>query len=382
MKRFGGFIIKEFLHIFRDKRTLLILFGMPVAQMMLFGYVITNEIREVRFAVLDHSHDQNTRDIVDRITASSYFRLETVLSSDEEIAGCLREGKVKMVLVFDRDFASNMEREGKASVHVITDASEANTASIIYSYAAGIIQDYSRKSAAPASPSSQLTISPRMMYNENLEGVYMFVPGTMAMILMLISALLTSISIVREKEQGTMEVLLVSPLKPVQIILGKVTPYVVLSLINAVSIIALGYFVFGLPVAGSLLLLIAECMLFIMTALSLGILISTATSSQQTAMMISMLALLLPTILLSGFIYPIENMPQFLQWLSVIMPPKYFIIIVKNVMLKGTGLEYVWKETLILAGMTLFFLGLSARKFKVRIDVKTGRKGPFKRKEP
>jgi ABC-2 type transport system permease protein len=180
--------------------------------------------------------------------------------------------------------------------------------------------------------------------------------------------LLTSISIVREKELGTMEVLLASPLKPLQVVVGKVTPYVFLSLINAVTIIALGYLVFGLPVQGSLLLLMGECMLFIMMALSLGILISTSTSSQQTAMMMSQLALMLPTILLSGFIYPIENMPVVLQWLSYIMPPKYFIIIIKNIMLKGTDFSYVWKETLILTGMTIFFIAVSAKRFKTRLE--------------
>lgn len=368
MKRFLGFVIKEFHHIFRDRKTLLILFGMPVAQMMLFGYVITNEIRNVNIAVLDHSKDQVTRRIMDKLTSSGYFRLVRTLENDNEIEAVFRKGEAREVVVFEPGFARKLERENKAAVHVITDASEANTASLMYNYTAGIIADFVQKENAGKTQQVQITVKSRMLYNENLEGVYMFVPGTMAMILMLISALLTSISIVREKELGTMEVLLASPLKPLQIVVGKVTPYVLLSLVNAVSIVMLGYFVFGLPVAGNIILLMAECMLFIMMALSLGILISTSTSSQQTAMIASLLGLMLPTILLSGFIYPVENMPAVLQWLTYIVPPKYFIIIIKNIMLKGTGFAYVWKETLILFGMMVFFIAVSARKFKTRLE--------------
>jgi ABC-2 type transport system permease protein len=214
----------------------------------------------------------------------------------------------------------------------------------------------------------QIVPEVRMVYNPELKGVYLFVPGIMAMILMLISALMTSVSIVREKELGTMEVLLVSPLKPLQIIIGKVMPYVTLSFINAIIIVILGYWVFGLPVQGNIVLLMSECLLFIILALSLGILISTSTESQQIAMMLSMVVLMLPTILLSGFIFPIENMPTILQWLCALMPPKYFIIILKNIMLKGTGLAYVWKETLIMIGFIVFFIVVASKKFKVRLE--------------
>jgi ABC-2 type transport system permease protein len=196
----------------------------------------------------------------------------------------------------------------------------------------------------------------------------MFVPGTMAMILILVCALMTSISIVREKELGTMEVLLASPLRPLQIIVGKVIPYVLLAVIDAVIIIILSYFVFRLPMQGNMFLLLAETILYVILALSLGIFISTSTESQQSAIFISMFAFMLPTILLSGFIFPIENMPKILQWVCAIMPPKYFIIIIKNIMLKGTGIMYVWKETLILAGMTVLFIGLSIKRFKIRLE--------------
>jgi ABC-2 type transport system permease protein len=209
---------------------------------------------------------------------------------------------------------------------------------------------------------------PRMIYNISLKGVYMFVPGLMAMILMLISTLMTSITITREKELGTMEPLLASPLKPREIILGKVTPYIILSLVNAVSIIVLGILVFKVPVIGSIPLLLAESLLYIALALSLGVFISSISKSQQIAMVISMIGLMLPTILLSGFIFPIENMPEVLQWFSSIMPARWFIVIIKNIMLKGTGFAFVWKETAILAGMTLFFIMAAVIRFKTRLE--------------
>jgi len=213
-----------------------------------------------------------------------------------------------------------------------------------------------------------VNIHSRMFYNEEMKGVYMFVPGLMALILMLISALMTSVTITREKEFGTMELLLASPLKPREIILGKVTPYVILSFTNAMTIVLLGFLVFDVPVVGSIWLLMLECMLYITLALSLGVLISTSVKTQQMAMFMSLLGLMLPSILLSGFIFPIENMPKVLQWFSAIMPPRWFIVIVKNIMLKGTGFTFIWKETLILVGMTLFFILAAVKRFKIRLN--------------
>ena len=368
MKRFLGFVIKEFYHIFRDRRTLLILFGMPIAQMMIFGYAISNEIKDVKIAVLDKSRDAVTRKITDKITSSGYFKLYEIIDNEKEIEQYFRQGKVKEVIVFEENFASKIEKEKKASVHLIVDASDANTANLIINYTSGIIADYLKKENVNISTPMQIIVESRMLYNEALKSVYMFVPGTTGLILMLISALMTSISIVREKETGTMEVLLVSPLKPIQIIIGKVTPYVLLSFINAITILILSYFVFGLPVKGNIILLLGECILFIIMALSLGIFISTATSSQQVAIFISMFTLMLPTVLLSGFIYPIENMPLILQWLCQIMPPKWFIIIIKNIMIKGTGFSYVWKETLVLIGMVCLFIFMSVKRFKIRTE--------------
>ena len=368
MKRFWGFVKKEFLHIFRDPRTMLILFGMPIVQILLFGYVITNEIKDIKIAIFDQSKDLVTIELTNKIISSGFFILDRNIKSMNEVEDVFKEGNIKQVIIFESGFGKKLKREGTANIQLIADASDANTANLVVHYTAAIITDFVREQNMLTCSPIQFIPEVRMLYNSELKGVYMFIPGIMAMILILVSAMMTSISIVREKELGTMETLLVSPLKPAQIILGKVTPYIALSFINAVTIIVMGNLVFGMPVQGSVILLLAESILYILLGLSLGILISTITKTQQNAMFISLFALMLPTILLSGFIFPIENMPKVLQWLSILMPPRWFIIIIKNIMLKGTGLMYVWKETLILIVMTLVFLGLSIRKFKIRLE--------------
>ena len=366
MKRFRGFVIKEFYHILRDYRTLLILFGMPAVQLLLFGYVLTNEIKDAKIAIYDPSQDVVTRKIREKILSSGYFILEQNLTAVSEIDPVFRQGDVKLALIFEPEFAKKLEKNGTARVQIIGDASDPNTANILVNYASGIISSYLVSVNSEKVP-IQIVPEVRMMYNGELKGVYMFVPGLMAMLLMLISALMTSLSITREKELGTMELLLVSPLRPAQIIMGKVFPYVFLSFVDACIVLGLGNAVFGMPIRGSIALLLMECLLFITMALSLGILISSMTSSQQVAMLISLVMLMLPTIILSGFVFPVENMPWILQVLCHLMPPKYFITIIKSIMLQGNGIAYVWRETLILAGFTIVFLLISIRKFNVRL---------------
>ena len=364
-----AFVKKEFFHIFRDYRSMVILFGMPVVMVLLFGFAITNDINNAKIGILDHSKDEVTREITQKLLSSGYFMLEANLQSNTEIETFFEQGWVKAVVVFEPDFAKKMEEKSGASVQVILDASEPNTASILGNYCGGIINTYvlQRMKAQMKVPVS-IQVDSRMLYNPEVKSVYMFVPGVITILLMLVSAMMTSISITREKELGTMEALLVSPLKPYQIILGKVIPYVLLSFINLIVILLLARFVFIMPVQGSVPLLLGESLLFIVMSLALGILISTISKTQQQAMLLSMFALMLPTILLSGFIFPVENMPVILQWISHVMPSKWFIIIVKSIMLKGTGLAYFWKETLIIFGMTLFFIGLSVKKFKIRLE--------------
>jgi len=366
MKRFRGFVIKEFYHIFRDYRTLLILFGMPAVQLLLFGYVLTNEIKDAKIAIYDPSRDVVTRQISEKILSSGYFILERNLNTVAEIDPAFREGEVKLALIFESGFAQKLGKTGSARVQLIGDASDPNTANMLVNYASGIINSYLASMNSENVP-VQIIPEVRMMYNGELKGVYMFVPGLMAMLLMLISALMTSLSITKEKEMGTMELLLVSPMQPSQIIIGKVFPYVFLAFIDACIILVLGNLVFGMPIVGSIAWLLLESFLYICMALSLGILISSITNSQQVAMMISLVALMLPTILLSGFIFPVENMPWILQVFCHIMPPKYYITIIKSIMLQGNGIEYVWRETLILVGFTAFFLALSIKKFNVRL---------------
>lgn len=368
MKRFIGFIKKEFYHIFRDKRSLFILFGMPIAQILLFGFAITNEINNVDIAVLDHSKDATTKEIITKIADSKYFSIKQVITSEAEIKSIFEKGRVKAVLNFEKEFSSKLIKNKQATVQIITDATDPNTANTISNYVNAILQQYQKQLNKDASFVYQIVPETRMVYNSELKSVYMFVPGVMTIILMLVSAMMTSISISREKELGTMEILLVSPLKPFQVIIGKVFPYIFLSIINAVVIVLLSIFIFNMPVQGSLFLLALESILFIISALALGILISTIAATQQSAMMISLMGLMLPVILLSGFIFPISSMPLPLQLISNIIPAKWFIIIIKGIMLKGVGIEYLWKETFILFGMTLLFIAISIKKYKIRLE--------------
>ncbi|GAB1404401.1 MAG: ABC transporter permease [Lentimicrobiaceae bacterium] len=363
-----GFVIKEFLHIFRDKRTMVILFGMPLIQVLLFGFAINTDIKDAWISVVDPSPDQVTLAIRDKLFASGYFREAEMSFSPTGIEEQFRQGKIKMVVIFETGFEKKLMKGEQPAVQLIADASDPNTARLLVNYANGIINSYTTALNNTTEYLPLVVPETRMMYNPSLKSVFMFVPGIITILLMLVSAMMTSISIAREKETGTMEVLLVSPLKPHQIIIGKVMPYVLLSFINAVIILVMSYFVFKVPMQGNLILLLLETILFIILALSLGMFISTVSNNQQTAMMLSMFALMLPTILLSGFIFPIENMPDILQWLSILMPPRWFIVILKSIMLKGSGLLSFWKETLILLGMTAVFILASVLKFKVRLN--------------
>ena len=368
MKRFIGFVTKEFYHIFRDKRSMFILFGMPIAQIMLFGFAITNEINNVNIAILDQSKDTETQQIIRKISASSYFHIKQEIQQKNQIEAIFKKGKTKAVLVFENDFIKKIQTQKQANVQIITDATDPNIANTITNYVNAILQNYTQELNKNKQPNYQIQTQTQLYYNPELKSVFTFVPGVMTVILMLVSAMMTSISITREKELGTMEVLLVSPLKPLQVIIGKVFPYIFLSVINATVILLLGVFVFKMPIEGSLLLLALESILFIITALSLGILISTIAHSQQTAMMMSLMGLMLPVIILSGFIFPISSMPLPLQIISNIIPAKWFIIIIKAIMLKGATIGVIWKETLILFGMTLFFILLSVKKYKIRLE--------------
>jgi ABC-2 type transport system permease protein len=368
MKAFFGFIIKEFHHIFRDRRTLLILFGMPLVQLLLFGYAIRNELNHAEIAILDHSRDEVTRGITAKLQASGHFRLAAALESEADIEETFRSGTARSVVVFQPDFSGALLHGGSAQVAVVTDASDPNMALLLEGYISGIIREYRLELEGASSAAAGFTPRVRMLFNPELRSANLFVPGLIAFILMLVSAFLTSITIAREKETGTMEVLLVSPLNPLQIILGKVLPYLALSVINVISVLVVALLVFQVPFRGSLLSFSLVCLLFLMTALALGLRISSIVKDQQTAMMMSLAGLLLPTILLSGFIFPISNMPQILQWLSHLVPAKWFLVIIRGIMLKGNGITMYLMETAILFGMMSALLLSSIKSFNNRLE--------------
>jgi ABC-2 type transport system permease protein len=367
MKQFLIFVQKEFHHIFRDRKSLLIIILMPIVQIILFGFALTNEIKDSSIVILDNSKDIATAEIIQRLDASRYFSVAKNIHTQADIETAFKTGKIRLVVIFQPNFREDLLHGNQAKIQLIADATDPNTATTVTNYASSIIRDYQADMVGQVPPPLLITPQIRMLYNPQLKGAYNFVPGVMAMILIIISAMMTSVSIVREKEINTMEVLLVSPLKPLLFIISKAIPYMFLSLVNVSTILIVSVTLLEVPINGSLILLMSEALLFITTAVSLGLMISNLTSSQQTAQMISLLGLMLPTLLLGGFMFPIESMPRPLQVMSNLVPSKWFFIIIKNVMIKGLGFKMVWKETLILLGMTLFFLVVSFKKFKIRL---------------
>jgi ABC-2 type transport system permease protein len=287
--------------------------------------------------------------------------------SYKEIEATFRQGKIRLAVVFPQGFREDLLHTNHAQIQLIADASDPNTANMLTNYATSVINDYGKSINQNEQLPYTIKTQVRMLYNPELKGAYNFVPGVMALVLMLVCAMMTSISIVREKEMGTMEVLLVSPLKPFRIIIAKTIPYLLVSMLNIASILLLSVYALEVPITGNLWLLIWESILFTVTSLSLGILISNTAKTQQAAQFTSLMSLFLPTLLFSGFLFPVENMPFALQLISNIVPAKWYYIIVKDVMIKGLGFSAVWKETLILTGMTLVLLGLSIRNFKIRL---------------
>lgn len=367
-QQFFSFVRKEFYHVMRDRKTLLILFGMPVAQILIFGFALTNEVKNTRIVVSDYANDPASRRITERMAASNYFDIERRLMSHREIESAFKEGTIKLALIFPAQFNESLSHGNSAQIQLITDASDPNTANTLVNYASSIIRDYQAELNMLHSVPYSIIPEVRMLYNPQLKGAHSFVPGVMSLILMLVCVMMTAISIVKEKETGTMEILLVSPFKPMLVIVSKTIPYLILSLINVVSILLLSVFLLDVPVNGSILLLFAESTLYITACLSLGIFISIKTATQQAAMTISLMGMLLPTVMFSGFMFPIENMPVPLQVLSNIVPAKWYYIIVKSIMIKGTGLALLWKETLILMVMAIFLLTISLKSFKTRLE--------------
>lgn len=368
MKQFIIFVRKELNHVFRDPKTLLLLFGMPIAQILLFGFALTNEIKNSQIIISDYSNDIATQSIIHKFEASKTFEIQQKNRSHLEIEEAFKSGKVKLAIVFPANFNADLLHLNKAQVQIIADASDPNTASTLTNYATSIIMDYQRERTEGKALPLHINTEVRMIYNPELKGVFNFVPGVMALVLLLVCVLMTSVSIVREKETGTMEVLLVSPFNPILVIVSKAVPYFFLSIINLTVILVLSTTLMEMPFNGSIALLYFESSLLILCALSLGLLISNSTDSQQSAMLISLMGMMLPTMMFTGFMFPLENMPTALQAVANIVPSKWYYIIVKSVMIKGLGISAIWKETLILAGMTVILLTISIKQFKIRLQ--------------
>ncbi|MGM9792336.1 MAG: ABC transporter permease [Candidatus Cryptobacteroides sp.] len=369
MKEIMAFIRKEFMHIFRDLRTMLIVLVMPVVQIVLFGFAISTEVHNAVIDVVGDVHDPAVQRIVERIDNNEYLQIGKILSSPSEIDARIHKGKAIAAVCFDSDFDSKLNTGQKAVIHVVCDGTDPNTSQVVTGYIRGVLATEQVELIAQKTGQTAVSMRPnvQLMYNPAMNSSYNFVPGVMGLILMLICSMMTAVSIVREKELGTMELVLVSPVKPFWIILSKIVPYLVLSAINFVSVLLLAHYVMGVPVNGSLALLSFEALLFIGSSLGIGLLISIISKTQQTAMLLCGMGLTMPTMMLSGIIFPCESMPVALQVFSDIIPAKWFIIIVKRIMIQGAGLSAVLKETLILGGMMVFLLGLSIKKFKNRL---------------
>lgn len=368
MKQFISFVRKEFIHIFRDRRTMLILLGMPIVQILLFGFAINMDVQNIRTAVYDPSQDEATRQITEQIIANPYFNFKGRVASMSEIENMMVKGDIDIAIVFEDNFQSNMQHTGKSQVQVIADTSDPNTGSISANYVTAIIAEYQMQLSGLNKIPYHINVDTKLLYNPEMRSTYTFVPGVMGLVLLIICTLMTSISIVREKERGTMEVLLASPLKPTTVLLSKTIPYLTLSFVNLVTILLLAVYVLNVPIKGSLVLLLVISTIFIFLSLSLGLLISTLVETQITAILISGIGMMMPVLILSGMIFPIANMPYLLQWLSSIVPAKWFISAVKKVMIEGLGFSSVIKEVSILLFMSLAIMTISIKNIKTRLE--------------
>jgi ABC-2 type transport system permease protein len=366
MRAFLGFVRKETLHLLRDRQTLAILILFPVVQVLIFGFAVRTDVRDIQIAIIDPTPDVATNELRERVAASDRFQVVWTGSSAAELETRFREGVVRQALVLPRDVERKIGRGDSLPVQLITDGSDPNTAGIMMGYATAIVQRW-YQDAVPDGGSLQIEPQSRMRYNPTLESAHLFVPGLVAFVLTIVSALMTAISITREKETGTMEMLLVSPIRPKAIVAGKVIPYIVLGFVSVLLVLVAARTVFGVPLRGSIVLLLAESLLYIVTALALGILISTKVPNQRTAMIAALAGLMMPTLLLSGFIFPLDSLPQVLQWLSYIVPARWFLTIVRGIMLKGAGIATLWQETVILIGMTIFLLVTGSRGLAIRL---------------
>jgi ABC-2 type transport system permease protein len=361
-----GFVRKETLHLLRDRQTLAILLLFPVLQVLIFGFAVRTDVEDIAIAIVDPTPDDATLDLRDRIAASDRFHLAGVTTSVQGLDARFRDGSVRQALLLPTEVERRIGRGDSLQLQLVTDGSDPNTGGIMQGYATAIVDRWYRE-VVPQGGTLRIETQSRMRYNPTLESAHLFVPGLVAFVLTIVSALMTAISIAREKETGTMEMLLVSPIRPAAIVAGKVIPYIVLGFVSVLLVLVAARTVFEVPLRGNLVLLLAVSGLYIITALALGIVISTKAPNQRTAMIAALAGLMLPTMILSGFIFPIDSLPRPLQLLSYVVPARWFLVIVRGIMLKGAGLATLWQETLVLVGMTLLFLARGSRGLAIRL---------------
>ena len=392
MKTFLSFILKEARHILRDRRTMLILFGMPIVLMLLFGFAITNDVRNVRTVVVTSRMSPQIQASVERLSASEYFTIVATVATPQEAERLIRDQKADIALIPQHTHSQSLPmREGNGCQwQIMVDGSDPNMAQQWSTYAQAILRGSGSSPTLPSRegavtvegriPSStQMHSSPsllgssgggsiKLLYNPQMRSAYNFVPAIMGMLLMLICAMMTSISIVREKERGTMEVLLVSPVRPLMVIVAKAIPYLVLAFAILVVILLMGHYVLDVPLAGSLVWIVIVSVIYILLALSLGLLISNIAQTQLVALLLSAMVLLMPVVMLSGMLFPIESMPQVLQWIAAFIPPRYYIQAMRKLMIMGVGIHEVLNEVIILSAMTAVLLTIALATFKVRLE--------------
>ena len=367
-RRLWAMARKEWLHIRRDSRSLAMAFAVPAAMVILFGYVITFDVRDIRMAVLDQSNTTQSRDLVDAFRSSGYFRVSRQLTGDAQISPLLVRGSVRLVLVIPPDFAKHLAAAEPAPVQALVDGGDANTASIAINYAQAIVTSYSATAVLKGVPLPvPIAVDSRVWYNEDLKSSSMIVPGLMATIMMILSALLTSLTIAREWERGTMEQLAATPVHRLEVILGKLLPYLAIGAVDIVLVAVLGGIVFAVPFRGSPVLLMVTGMLFLVGAQGMGMFISAATKSQFLATQLAMITTFLPATLLSGLMFDLSSMPKVLQVISLAVPARYFIAATRGIFLKGVGLDVLWGQALGMLLFALAGLGLAVHAFRKEI---------------
>ncbi|MFH1494504.1 MAG: ABC transporter permease [Pseudomonadota bacterium] len=373
-ERIYRMLVKEFIQVLRDPRMKALIFVMPVVQLIMFGYAVTTDVDHIRTAVCDLDKSPQSRALIERFTASGYFTVVDSTNNPQRLGELLDRGKATIGIQINRGFADDLRSGRQAAIQTIVDGTDSNTGTVAMDYAQRITQEFSRARSAPielttlAQPpqANPIELRSRAWFNPDLKSRYYNVPGVIAVVVLLISLLLTAMAIVREREIGTMEQLMVTPIQPFELILGKTLPFVLISFIDVLVVTFIGINWFNVPIQGSLLLLLFGAGLYLMSTIGIGLFISTISQTQQQALMSSFF-FYLPAVLLSGFMFPISNMPEPAQWLTYLNPLRYFLVIIRDIFLKGSGWEILWPQFAALAVLGTTLLLVSSLRFKKRM---------------